>query len=50
MVIEKVNEKRQNLTVNWKSNFYLEKVNSSYWVNANYKQKINVKTLIFAYF
>ena len=35
---------------NWKSNFYLEKVNSSYRVNAIYKQKFNVKTLIFAYF
>jgi len=36
--------------VNWKSKFYLEKVNSSYWVNAIYKQKFNAKTLIFAYF
>lgn len=36
--------------VNWKSKFYLEKVNSSYRVNAIYKQKFNAKTLIFAYF
>ena len=36
--------------VNWKSKFYLEKVNSSYRVNAIYKQKFNARTLIFAYF
>ena len=36
--------------VNWKSKFYLEKVNSSYRVNAIYKQRFNAKTLIFAYF
>ena len=36
--------------VNRKSKFYLEEVNSSYRVNAIYKQKFNAKTLIFAYF
>jgi hypothetical protein len=31
-------------------NWSIEKVNSSYRVNAIYKQKFNAKTLIFAYF
>ena len=48
---EIMEEQKYNITlVNWKSNFYLEKVNSSYRVNAIYKQKFNVKTLIFACF
>ena len=48
---EIMEEQKYNITlVNWKSNFYLEKVNSSYRANAIYKQRFNVKTLIFACF
>lgn len=36
-----------NNMVNLKSNFYLEKVNSSYRVKAIYKQKFNVIFFVF---
>ena len=43
-------EERNSLIQRKLRNWSIKKVNSSYRVNAIYKQKFNVKTLIFAYF